>query len=88
MQQAPDRRSPLARLGGTLLLLGALATMGGCVHVSQRALMNGRGVSNGSGQSFVYANHNLAAQRQLFGRLDYLRHGRYQEVPYPFFGQW
>jgi len=89
MQQAHDRRSPVARIGSTLLLLGALVTMGGCVHISQRALMNGQGVSNGNaGQGFVYGRHDFSAQRQLYGRLDYLRHGQYQQVPYPYFGHW
>jgi hypothetical protein len=83
-----DLKSRTLRIGSALLLLGALTPLGGCFTVSKRALMNGAGVSTNSGQSVVYGQHNFAAQRQLYGRLDYLRHGRYQDVPYPYFGHW
>jgi hypothetical protein len=83
-----DLKSRAVRIAVALLLLGALAPLGGCFTVSKRALMNGTGLSTNSGQAVVYGQHNFAAQRQQFGRLDYLRHGRYQEVPYPYFGHW
>jgi len=78
------------RIGGLVILVGALATMGGCVHISQRALTNGRMVSNygyGSGQSYVYGQHNFTTQRELYGRLD-IRHAYSQPRPYPYFGHW
>jgi len=83
-----DLKSRVMRIGAALLLLGALSPLGGCFTVSKRARMNGTGLSGNSGPAYVYGQHNFSAQRQQYGRLDYLRHGRYQEVPYPYFGHW
>ena len=88
MTRVHDSRARTARIAMALVLLGALSTLGGCFTISRRALMNGQGVSNNSAQSFVYGKHDFTTQRKLYGRLDYLRHGRYQETPYPYFGTW
>ena len=83
-----ELKSRMVRIAVAFALLGALAPLGGCFTVSKRAITNGRGLSPNSAQDVVYGQRNFAAQRQQFSRLDYLRHGQYQQKPFPYFGHW
>lgn len=89
MQRGWARRARSARrLTLSAVALGAFMGVGGCFHVSQRALANGRTLSyNGTEGSLLYGDHDLGSQRRTFYRADAYR-AHYRQVPFPYFGHW
>lgn len=57
------------RVAKIVLATTSLGALGGCFHVSQRALANGRQLGYSTTDAVIYGEHNPTAQRQLYNRL-------------------
>jgi hypothetical protein len=66
-----------------LVAAGFFAALGGCFHVSQRALANGRQLGYETTAQVIYGERNPAAQRQLYNTLQASAFG-YQTVYRPY----
>lgn len=87
-EQWARRTRMLRRLAMSAAAFGAMIGLGGCIHVSQRALANGRTITqNGTASGLVYGRHDLQSQRHSFYRADSYR-AQFREVPFPYFGHW
>jgi hypothetical protein len=70
------------------ILAGAAMLMSGCVHISQRAIDNGRAMSNSMQYQDVMAgDRSMRSLRQLYYRAD-ARMMHHRDVRYPLFGSW
>jgi hypothetical protein len=80
---------PAARIVGRIVLAAtALAALGACASIPQRAWRNGEAMAQSRAyQEVLSGNTSFQAHRQLQSSLDPRRLG-YWEVPYPAFGQW
>jgi hypothetical protein len=68
--------------------LGALAMLGACASIPQRAWANGRAMTASRAyQSVMGGNQSMQAHRELMWSLDPLRLN-YSELAYRPFGQW
>ena len=81
--------APAARTAVRIALAAAaLATLGACASIPQRAWRNGEAMTQSRAYSEVLSgNPSFQAHRQLQSSLD-PRRLNYREVPYPPFGQW
>ena len=69
-------------------LAAAVASLGACASIPQRAWANGQAMSESRAfRSVLNGNQSIQAHRALMGSLDPLRLN-YREVNYPAFGQW
>ena len=76
-----------ARRIAKIVLAGAsLGALGGCFHISQRALANGRQLGYGTADQVIYGQRNPAAQRQLYNSLQSSAFG-YQVTNRPYWPQ-
>jgi hypothetical protein len=79
----------MRKLARTMVALVAISTLGGCFHISQRALANGAALSRNDvdARSVVYGDRNPRAMRLLQSRMN-IRGSHSASVQYPAFGQW
>lgn len=70
------------------VLVGAATLMSGCVHISQRAIDNGRSMSNSlQYRQVMSGDRSMRSLKRLYYRADALR--MYQrDLRYPLFGSW
>ena len=57
------------RVAKIVLGMASLGALGGCFHVSQRAIANGRQLGYTTTEQVIYGPRNPAAQRQLYNSL-------------------
>lgn len=70
------------------ILAGAATLMSGCVHISQRAIDNGRAMSNSMQYQDVMAgDRSMRSLKRLYYRAD-ARAMYHRDVRYPLFGTW
>lgn len=70
------------------LAFAALIALGACAPISQRAMANGRTMTEGRAyRSFMTGNRSFESQRALRDSFD-PRSYHYSEVSYPAFGNW
>lgn len=77
----PDSR--VRRIAKVIAAVVSLGALGGCFHVSQRALANGRQLGYGTTEQVLYGGHNPAAQRHLYNTLQSSAFG-YQVTARPY----
>lgn len=77
------RKVEWARRAAALVVgAAALTTLGGCMHVSQRAIRNGQYI-NAEG-NVLYGNYSIRNARESFGQLDPLPFKHQSYRPYTF----
>jgi hypothetical protein len=70
------------------ILAAAVASLGACASIPQRAWANGRAMTASRAyRSVMGGNTSMQAHRALMGSLD-PRRLNFREVNYPAFGQW
>jgi len=70
------------------VVLGAIATLGACASIPQRAWANGRSMTASRAyQSVMGGNQSMQAHRELMASLD-PRRLNYSELAYRPFSQW
>ena len=74
------RRAAALAVGAATLT--TLTTLGGCMHVSQRAIRNGQYI-NAEG-NVLYGNYSIRNARDSFGQLDPLPFKHQSNRPYTF----
>ena len=57
------------RVAKIILATTSLGALGGCFHISQRALANGRQLGYSTTTEVIYGERNPTAQRQMYSRL-------------------
>jgi hypothetical protein len=67
-----------------IVAAASVAVLGGCFHIPARAWANGRELGYDAGQQVIYGDHNAAAQRQMYSRLQSSAFGH--QWVYPTFG--
>ena len=80
--------APVKAVVRVAIVVGALATLTGCISIPKRAWANGAAMSESRAYQEVMAgNTSFAVRRQLQQTLD-ARRLNYTEVRYPAFGTW
>lgn len=70
------------------VLVSAVALLSGCVHVSQRAVDNGRAMSNSlQYRQVMSGDRSMRSLKRLYYRAD-ARLMYHRDVRYPLFGSW
>lgn len=70
------------------ILVSAVALLSGCVHISQRAIDNGRSMSNSlQYQQVMSGDRSMKSLKRLYYRAD-ARLMYHRDVRYPLFGSW
>ena len=70
------------------VLVSAVALLSGCVHVSQRAVDNGRAMSNSlQYRQVMSGERSMRSLKRLYYRAD-ARLMYHRDVRYPLFGSW
>ena len=70
------------------VLVSAVALLSGCVHVSQRAVDNGRAMSNSlQYRQVMSGDRSMRSHKRLYYRAD-ARLMYHRDVRYPLFGSW
>ena len=78
----------LRRQMALAILAGAATLMSGCLHVSQRAIDNGRAMSNSlQYRQVMSGDRSMRSLKRLYYRAD-ARLMHHRDVRYPSFGSW
>lgn len=76
------------RHGVLAILVGAVTLLSGCVHVSQRAIDNGRAMTNSlQYRQVMSGDRSMSSLKRLYYRAD-ARLMYHRDVRYPSFGSW
>jgi hypothetical protein len=88
MSQVPNVKRTLKSVVRIGIVVGALASLGGCFHISQRAWANGAAMSQSRAyREVLNGNSSFEAHRQLQSSLN-PRLLNYREVQYAPFSRW
>lgn len=82
------RDAAKGRVAKMLIAAAVAASLGGCFHISARALANGRDVGYVEESMVLYGPHNPRATRQLNSRLQASARDWQSAPPFSPFGQW
>jgi hypothetical protein len=70
------------------VVVGAVTLLSGCIHISQRAIDNGRAMSNSlQYQQVMSGDRSMQSLKRLYYRADARLMFR-RDVRYPLFGSW
>jgi hypothetical protein len=70
------------------ILVSAVTLLSGCLHISQRAIDNGRAMSNSlQYRQVMSGDRSMRSLKQLYYRAD-ARLMYHRDVRYPLFGSW
>ncbi|MGH7637752.1 MAG: hypothetical protein ACREOK_08870 [Gemmatimonadaceae bacterium] len=70
------------------ILAGAMTLMSGCIHISQRAIDNGRSMTNSlQYRQVMSGDRSMSSLKRLYYRAD-ARLLHHRDIRYPLFGSW